>query len=215
MSRKRLFVSSVAFIGVLASMIFAATKNFVPDTTFKGSALTGWHELGQAGWRANNGEIFGTPKSESGGWLVLDRGYQDVQLFAAFRCTGACKAGVLLRAEKTADGMKGVYVSLTEGDVAPYNIVLDAQGNEISRSKIEPGPGPMIRMATARFSGSEDLVPGFSKPSKTPAEGAAPPPPKPAASSAGNSGGAGNRGRGGRGPELPANDWNTVHINLD
>ncbi len=208
MSRKRLFVGSLALIGVLASAIFAATKNFVPDVTFKGSALTGWHELGQADWRANNGEIFGTPKSESGGWLVLDRGYQDVQLFAAFRCTGACKAGVLLRAEKTADGMKGVYVSLTEGDVALYNLALDAQGNEISRSKLESGPGPMIRWATARFSGGEDLVPGFSKLPQTPAELAAPPPAKPPAR-------AGNPGRGGRGPELHANDWNTVQIILD
>src|SRR6266436_27505 len=177
MSKKRLFVGSLALIGVLASAIFAATRNFVPDVTFKGSALAGWHKLGQAEWRASNGEILGTPKSESGGWLVLDRGYQDVEFFASFRCAGACKAGVLLRAEKTADGMKGVYVSLTDGDVAPYNLILDAQGNEVSRSKLDSAPGPMIRMAAGRFSGAEDLVPGFAKPTKTPAEMAAVPPP--------------------------------------
>src|SRR6266849_3778038 len=208
MSKKQLFAGSLAVISVLASAIFAATRNFVPDVTFKGSALTGWHKLGQADWRANNGEIFGTPKSESGGWLVLDRGFQDIQFFASFRCTGACKAGVLLRAEKTADGMKGVYVSLTEGDVAPYNLVLDAQGNEISRSKLDPAPGPMIRMASARFSGSEDLVPGFSRPSKTPAEMAA-------AQAPANSAAPGGRGRGGSGPQPHAGDWNTVQIILD
>src|SRR5258708_38955185 len=127
MSKKQFFVSSLILICVLARVILAANKNFIPDVTFNGSALTGWHQLGQADWRADHGEIVGTPKNPNGGWLVLDRGYQDVEVFASFHCTGACKAGVLLRAEKTADGMKGVYVSLTEGDVAPYNLILHAQ----------------------------------------------------------------------------------------
>src|SRR5580698_10945196 len=116
MSKKRLFVCSLAAICVIASAMFAASQNFVADVTFKGSALTGWHKLGEADWRADPGEIFGAPKRESGGWLVLDHGYQDVEFSAAFRCPGACKTGVLLRAEKTADGMKGVFVSLAEGD---------------------------------------------------------------------------------------------------
>src|SRR5260370_9301523 len=66
----------------------------------------------------------------------------------------------------------------------------------------------MMRMAAGRFSGAERLVPGFSKPSKTPAEmAAAPLPANPAAS--------GGRGRGGSGPQLHANDWNTVQLILD
>src|SRR6185295_1362399 len=28
-----------------------ATNTFIPDWTFKGSTLTGWHVLGQASWR--------------------------------------------------------------------------------------------------------------------------------------------------------------------
>ena len=195
--------------GLTAISIFAAQKNFVPDVAFNGSTLAGWHTLGQADWRAEKGELIGKPNGEAGGWLVLDRGYQDIQFAADFRCDGACKAGVLLRAEKTAEGMKGVFVSLTAGDVAPYNVVVDAQGKELSRSAMPPGPGPMIRMATARFSGGEDLVPGFSKPAPTPDELKAPPPPKPVANAAG-------RGRAGRpGPELRANDWNSVQIILD
>lgn len=214
MSKRRLYVSSLAAIGALASAIFAASQNFVPDVIFKGSALTGWHKLGEADWRADHGEITGTPKRESGGWLVLDHGYQDVEFSASFRCNGPCKTGVLLRAEKTAEGTKGVYVSLAEGDVAAYDLLLDAQGNEISRAKLPAGPGPMIRMATARFSGGEDLVPGFSKPAPTAAEVAARPAPRPPASAGGGSGG--GRGRGGRGgPELPANEWNAVQIILD
>jgi hypothetical protein len=212
MSKKRLYVSSLAAICVIASAMFAASQNFIPDVAFKGSALTGWHTLGDADWRADHGEIFGAPKRESGGWLVLDRGYQDVEFSASFRCNGACKAGVLLRAEKTAEGMKGVFVSLTEGDVAAYDMLLDTQGKEVSRAKLQPGPGAMIRMATARFSGAEDLVPGFSKLAPSVAEATAPAPPKPPAAG-GNGGG---RGRGGRGgPALHADDWNAVQIILD
>src|SRR5258708_25875502 len=86
--------------------------------------------------------------------------------------------------------------------------MLDGEGKEVSRRKLDPGPGPMMRMAAGRFSGSEDLVPGFSKPSKTPAEmAAAPLPANPAAS--------GGRGRGGSGPQLHAHDWNTVQLILD
>src|SRR5258708_40168545 len=67
----------------------------------------------------------------------------------------------------------------------------------------------MIRMAASRFSGAEDLVPGFAKPSKTPAEMAAAPLPANPASSGGG------RGRGGSGPQLHAGDWNTRQIILD
>src|ERR1700739_216780 len=109
MSKRTRASSAVAAVCVLVSAILAASQNFLPDVVFKGSTLNGWHPLGQADWRAENGEIFGTPKQESGGWLVLDHGYQDIQLTASFQCAGACKAGVLLRAEKTAEGMKGVF----------------------------------------------------------------------------------------------------------
>jgi len=35
--------------------------------------------LGGADWRAENGEIVGTPKTPEGGWLILDKFLQDVQ----------------------------------------------------------------------------------------------------------------------------------------
>jgi hypothetical protein len=116
MSKPNAYVISLAALAVLGSAIFAASQNFLPDVVFKGSVLTGWHKLGQADWRADDGEIVGVPR-ENGGWLVLDKGYQDIGIYTSFRCTGACKAGVLLRAEKTPDGMKGVFVSLSDGDV--------------------------------------------------------------------------------------------------
>ena len=103
MSRRTL-IASLAAVPVLLSAIFAATHDFTPDFTFRGSALTGWHTLGHANWRAENGEIIATPQTPDGGWLVLDKGYQDVKFYTEFRCTGACDAGVLLRAEKTPEG---------------------------------------------------------------------------------------------------------------
>ena len=112
---------------VLVWSLNAAGPTFRPDVVFKGSALAGWTRLGDADWKAENGEIIGTPKQPAGGWLVLDKSFQDVAVFSNVTCNGGCKAGLLLRAEKTADGMKGVYVSLTPGDLLSYVVTLDAQ----------------------------------------------------------------------------------------
>ena len=49
----------------------------------------------------------------------MDKSFQDVQLYMNYKCTGECKSGVLLRGQKTPDGgMKGVYVSMSDGDTA-------------------------------------------------------------------------------------------------
>ena len=57
MAKRYAYAPGLATFAILASMIFAASSNFVPDYVFKGSALTGWHKLGAAEWRAENGEI--------------------------------------------------------------------------------------------------------------------------------------------------------------
>src|SRR5436190_1671428 len=137
MSKKRLCIATAVAICVIGSVVFAASQNFRPDVVFKGSSLSGWHKLGQAGWRADNGEIISAPK-ENGGWLVLDTGYQDIAFYGSFLCAGACRTGVLLRAAKTADGMKGIYVSLAGGAIAGYDVLLDAQGKETSRTPLGP-----------------------------------------------------------------------------
>ena len=208
MSKKRLYVAIAVAICVIGSAVFAASENFRPDVIFNGSSLTGWHKLGQADWRADNGEIISAPK-ESGGWLMLDKGYQDIAFYGSFLCAGACRTGVLLRAEKTADGMKGIYVSLAGGDIAGYDMLLDAQGKETSRTPLGPGPG-MARMGAARFSGAEDLVPGFAKPAPTRAEALA----AAAAAARPPAAAAGGAGRGAR-PPLTANEWHTAQIILD
>src|SRR5689334_21662836 len=107
----RHLVGLVATLGVLVTVPLAATRStFVPDWTFKGSTLAGWHVVGAADWKAVDGELVGTPKSADGGWLILDKSSQDVEFGADFKCVGACRTAVLLRAEKTPTGMKGVFL---------------------------------------------------------------------------------------------------------
>ncbi len=142
--------------------------------------------LGDADWRAQNGEIIGTPEIAADGWS-LERSYQDVAFYASFRCAAGCKPGVLLRAEKTADGgLKGVFVSLVEGDLASYRVTLDAQGRETTRERLRPAGGGQVRVAP-------------------------PPAPAPAAAPGAPAGRGAAGGRGGGGPQpLPAAERDRV-----
>jgi hypothetical protein len=147
-SLKQTYMAAGAAVFLLAPL-FGVSPSFKPDVTVKGSSLTGWRPLGQAGWKMQNGEITGTVKPGGhGGWLMLDHSYQDVAFNALFRCGEGCKTGVLLRAEKTPQGMKGIFVSLAAGDVAPYRVTLDADGQELTREKLRFGGGQM-RIAPA------------------------------------------------------------------
>ena len=173
----------------------ATRGTFVPDWTFKGSTLDGWHGLGQADWKAADGVLIGTPKSPEGGWLVLDKSLQDVQVGFDVRCTGGCRTGVLLRAEKTpSGGLKGIFVSLDSEDIAGYAVTLDAGGRELTRERLRPGGG-MVRFAP------------------TVAEAAA-------AAARGGGAGRGGAGRGGAGrgaqpSPLKADDWNDIDLVVD
>ena len=75
-----LFLTMAAVAAVSIGLSGQAARTFAPDWTFKGSALTGTQQVGQATWRAENGEIIGTPTGPDGGWLLLESGYQDVQV---------------------------------------------------------------------------------------------------------------------------------------
>ena len=139
-------VAVAVLVSAMALPVAGTRSTFVPDWTFKGSTLSGWKTLGQAEWRAVDGELIGTPKTPEGGWLVLDNAFQDLQFGADFRCSGGCKTGVLLRAEKTADGMKGIFVSVTEAETASYAVTLDGSGRELARVRLT-GAGGMARFA--------------------------------------------------------------------
>ncbi len=195
-----LLAAVVIVAAALASITHGASKNFAPDVVFAGSSLTGWPSIGQARWRAENGEIIGTPTAATGGWLLADRSYQDVAVFTSFRCAAGCQTGVLLRAERTPDGgMKGVFVSLNEGDLAAYRMTVDREGAQTSKERLRgpgggqlrvalPPPNPAPPAAGARAGGPPGLPPFPG--------GMASPIPRP------------NAG-------LRANDWNTIEVVLD
>ncbi|MFL6448781.1 MAG: FG-GAP-like repeat-containing protein [Bryobacteraceae bacterium] len=126
---------------IFGSLAVGAPRTFLPDYTFSGSSLTGWPTLGEADWKAQNGEIVGTPRNAAGGWLLLDRSWQDLGFLANFRCTAGCTTGVLFRAEKTSDGgLKGILISLNAGDLAAYGVTLDAQGKILKRNALGKAP---------------------------------------------------------------------------
>ena len=193
----RLGIVAVALATLIAPRLGATRGNFVPDWTFKGSTLTGWRAVGDADWKAADGVLTGTPKTPAGGWLILDKVLQDVQVGFDVRCGAGCKTGVLLRAEKTADGgLKGVFASLASDDLASYAVTLDANGKERSRERLRPGGG-MVRFA----------------PSAAEAAAAAE-----AARAAGRgAGGGGGRGagRGALPNPIKVDDWNDVDIVID
>lgn len=183
---------------LLLALPLAAGPSFVADTTFKGSSLDGWKALGQADWKAANGDITGVAKP-GGGWLMMDRPLQDAGFYASFQCTGGCKAGVMLRTEKSAAGINGVYVALNQDDLGVYKIRLDAQGRELERERLRPAGGqvriapPPDPSAPARPGGfgPAPIVGSFGLP-----EGAKLPIERPA-------------------PGVRAGEWNQVEIFLD
>src|SRR5215471_1694191 len=96
-------VATTAVCVLLAISVFTAGPTFRADYRFTGTSLTAFKPIGQADWKVVNGEIVGTPKDPSGGWLLVDgKGLQDLQMYASVKCVSGCKAGFLMRAEKTA-----------------------------------------------------------------------------------------------------------------
>jgi len=115
-----------------------ARWNFIPDWTFKGGDLKkDWTVIGQATWKAVDGEVIGTPTSPEGGWLVLNKGLQDFQFGADLKCAAACKAGVLVRARKQADGsLSGVFIPYGESETGLFTVTIDPSGRETARTPL-------------------------------------------------------------------------------
>ncbi len=168
--------------------------NFRPTALVPTTSLSGWHQLGDATWKADGGELVGTP-GPGGGWLVLDKKFQDLQYFSSFRCAPGCQTGVLLRAAQTADGgLTGVFVSLNEGDLASYRVTLDAKGHETAREKLTtPGRGGGAGERGAAPAPARGAAPAGAAPTGAPARG--------------------GEGRGGPATLRPS-DWNSIEINL-
>jgi 3-keto-disaccharide hydrolase/FG-GAP-like repeat/FG-GAP repeat len=206
MLQRRSLEISISLVAILLSASLGGQTpapsihgTFVPDWTFKGSALTGTDQIGQAAWGAENGEIVGTPKSADGGWLLINPGYQDVQVAGSYRCAAECTVGVMLRGEKSASGIKGIYTTLAGGPPAPAAVTVDPEGRIGNREPLTRSGGGMLRIQ--------------------------PPPPPPGP---GRAGGAPGGGRAGGPPPafvsmFPAapstafkpNDWNTFEVLVD
>jgi hypothetical protein len=143
--RIRLIVTTIVLAAALQSTS-AANKNFIPDWTFTGSSLAEADHLGAATWSAQNGEIIGTPSAPDGGWLLFKNPVQDVQMASSFRCAAGCQAGLLLRVEKTADGFKGVFVSISDTPGA-FAVTLDQHGAFRTKEPLERGGGTVRILA--------------------------------------------------------------------
>ncbi|MFL6449429.1 MAG: FG-GAP-like repeat-containing protein [Bryobacteraceae bacterium] len=133
-SRRLILAASVFLMFVPRSHEESLTTTVHP---LDGTSLGGWHTLGAATWRAERGTISASAKSGSGGWLILDKGYEDFILKFAFQCK-SCGGGVLLR-NASLDGGKtsGLYVPLNGPDAASiYRVTLDGQGRELDRKLI-------------------------------------------------------------------------------
>ena len=212
MSAKTLGLSlaAVSLLSALLSSIGAATHDFIPDFAFHGSSLDGWRPLGQASWHADNGEIVATPQAAEGGWLLLDKSYQDVNFYTEFRCTEKCDIGILLRAEKTPDGgWKGVYVQLS-GESGAYDVTLNSAGKETHRAPLLRATAQFARMAAGPWANGSANVPGFARPAITLAEQqeeAAKPPAAPAAQRP--------AGFTPPRPEVRTGEWNTLDVIVD
>jgi hypothetical protein len=206
MSQRRILVVAISLVAVVLSIASyaqtpapAGPATFVPDWTFKGSALTGTEQIGQATWRAENGEIVGTPKSAEGGWLLINPGYQDMQIAGSYKCSAGCTAGVMVRSEKSTTGIKGIYTTLAGDSPAPAAVTVDTQGRIGGREPLTRPGGAMLRVQ--------------------------PPAPPPGSGRAGGAPG-GGRGSGQNStfvsmfPPRPStafkpNDWNTFEVLVD
>jgi hypothetical protein len=135
---KRAVVVALAFVAITSvdtrsqePAPILSGPSFIPDG--RASTLAGWHTLGQAAWRADQGEIVGNGTIGSG-WLVLDRAFQDTGLYTAFECSGSCDTGVLLQLRPTSDGIKGTFLAIKDGDLKGYSLTLDRDGNQVEQN---------------------------------------------------------------------------------
>ena len=215
LTSRRIFVPTLAAALLWLSAIFAANHDFVPDFAFRGSSLAAWQPVGHANWRAENGEIAASPQTPEGGWLVLNKSYQDLEFYAEFRCAEKCDPGVLLRASKTPEGgWKGVYVSLA-GEAGAFDVTLGADGKELSRTRLLRATAQFARMAAGPWANGAAHVPGFAAPAITLAEQEEEASKPPAPATAAGRGGAGRGGFTPPRPEIKPGEWNTLDVIVD
>ena len=161
---------------------------------------------------------------------MLNKVLQDVQFGADLKCGTGCKAGILVRAHKQADGsLSGLFVPYGEGDTGLFMVTIDASGRETSRAPLAGGGiGNMVRYAPPppdpERSGAGRPGRGAGAPGCA-CRGAAPPAGVLPARTGGRTprgtrtAGRGGSSRGphgrGRGPVFTPSDWNDVGVIAD
>ena len=140
---RRLF-GLAAILGALATVPLAGTRStFIPDWTFKGSTLAGWHVLGAADWKAIDGELVGTPnRRTAAGWYSTNR-FRMSSLAPTSSASARAAPVCCCAPRRRPTGMKGVFLSLDEGEVGGYAVTLDASGKILTRERLRPGGGLM------------------------------------------------------------------------
>ncbi len=129
------------------SSVVAPSMTFLPDWTFRGNELTEWNTLGDAAWRAQEGELTAQPSGKPmNGWLVSEQSYQDIGFRALFKCEGTAETGLLFRLEQQQQGYRGVYLSLKTDDVGLYTVSLDASGKILNKEPLRPAGGIWYRL---------------------------------------------------------------------
>lgn len=117
---------------------------FQPDLELRSLAQA--RQLGGGRWTIN-GREFGSPASQGPAWLTFDRKDQDVAVEADFRCAGACRLGVLLRAMVTPDGgLAGILVPAGDPGRPAERVKVAANGAIVERAPLPLGY-PARRMA--------------------------------------------------------------------
>jgi hypothetical protein len=100
-----------------------------------------WKTLGGASWRNEDGQLVGKG-NDTGGWLIFDHSYQDLDLYTEFECEQKCDAGILVRAERQKDGsLAGSYISLSEAKPTASRVVTDSTGKITDRTALADGGG--------------------------------------------------------------------------
>ena len=129
---------------------FAIHAGLPQTPVFDGTSLAGWHALGGADWRVDNGDLVGTVRNGAGGWLVLDSVYGPSTLTIGFECKN-CEPSLMIRSGKVGDRTSGVEIALSGAEVGSmFRITLDSQGKMLDR---KPMPSFGGAFAAKRGSG--------------------------------------------------------------
>ncbi|SEW53967.1 FG-GAP-like repeat-containing protein [Chitinophaga arvensicola] len=143
-----------SFVSTLLLLVYTASSaqtlprglSFEPDYRFTGTGMKGWTSQGNASWVSRNGDITATAKPGKSGWVLLDSSYQDVGFHALFKAAPGTEAGFLFRAEKTDNGIQGIFVSIKNDTTTAYRITLKADGTEVQRTPLRAA-GSIVRLA--------------------------------------------------------------------